>query len=154
MSTPEKTRLGELLEQQRSQFQEAMPRFAARFIQDAIEPERTYINWAQGKNAPSNKKRAEIEAGIGWKPGSINRLLSGEGAFLSLTDVQDLPVEEQPVKRAADLSDDELLSEVTRRFKNYADKANDKATTPAQDRRGDFDLAANHPTTPKRLRNP
>lgn len=106
---------------------------------------KTVFNWRNGKSVPTPATRAGVEKAIGWKLGSIDRILSGEGVFLSLSDVQDLPVEERPVKRAADLSDDELLSEVTRRFKNYADKANDgPARTPAQARWGDYGLAASH----------
>lgn len=106
---------------------------------------KTIFNWRNAKSAPTTATRAATEKGLGWKPGSIDRLLSGEGAFLSLADVQDLPAEERPVKRASDLTDDELAMEMMRRFRNYADVAhNIPASVPEPMRRLDYGLAASH----------
>lgn len=128
---PKNQKLAELLRKRRVQLGESMPTFAGRFLPESKEPERTYINWEQGLRAPQAGVRAAVEKAIGWKPGSIDRLLSGEGVFLSLDDVQEPPTKDQPVKRASELTDDELLSEVTRRFKNYADAAREVALANA-----------------------
>jgi hypothetical protein len=144
---PEYERLAKLLTEQREAFGDTDKEFAARWT-DAKDAQRSVIDWRRGLRAPAPAARADIEKGIGWTPGSISRLLSGEGVFLSLTDVQDLPEDEKPVKRASELTDDELAMEMMRRFKNYADLAR-MEQAPSRDT---FDLAANNPGTPKRFK--
>lgn len=134
--------LARLLTQQQSAYKETDAEFAARFGKSW----RTYFNWRTAEHAPAKREHATIEESIGWKIGSIGRLLSGEGTFLSLGDVQDLPVEDRPVERAALLTDDELLTELTRRFKTYAATAMEPPTDVPEPVQVDFAQAARHQT--------
>lgn len=149
-SKPENENLARLLTLQQQEFGDTDRQFAARWT-DMKDAWRSFIDWRTGKRAPSPSVRADIENGIGWKPGSISLLLTGAGAFKSLSEVQNLPAEERPVKRASDLTDDELAMEMMRRFRNYADMAHQDTAPPVPDL---YDLAANHPLTPKRFKTP
>lgn len=151
MSELGKQRLARLLEDQRSAFGEIPNDFAARFSMTG----RSMEYWMSGRVAPRTGRRAAIENGIGWRPGIITQILEDDVAeFWGLDDVRIPDPSQQPVARASQLTDDELLTEVTRRFKTYADKATE---TPARSQEH-FGLAAHHdPTetkTPKRRRPP
>lgn len=109
---------------------------------------RTVENWLGGHRKPTPTSHGAIERALGWKAGSIEAMFD-ESPFQTvhwdLDEVRLPDPEKQPVARAAELSDDELLTEVTRRFKTYADKAmsrpNDR-TVVLEDERENYDIAA------------
>ena len=81
---------------------------------------RSFYNWAGGKNAPQKAAHPILEQALGWKPGAIQRILRDE--FVTESDVFQGD-EDKAAKRASELSDEELLSEMTRRMLFYRDKA-------------------------------
>jgi len=81
---------------------------------------RSFYNWAGGKNAPQKAAHPLLEQALGWKPGAIQRILRDE--FVTEQDVFQGD-EDKAAKRASELSDEELLSEMTRRMLLYRDKA-------------------------------
>lgn len=81
---------------------------------------RSFYNWAGGKNAPQKAAHPILEEALGWKPGAVQRILRDE--FVTEQDVFQGD-EDKAAKRASELSDEELLSEMTRRMLFYRDKA-------------------------------
>lgn len=156
MSELGKQRLARLLKDQRSAFGENQEKFAKRFEMTA----RSVDNWTSGNVAPQPMMRGRIEEGLGWKPGIITDVLEDEVAeFWGLDDVRIPDPAQLPVARASQLTDDELLTEMTRRFKTYAETANTvPARTPEQVRQERFGLAATTDgrvtKTPKKIRKP
>ena len=81
---------------------------------------RSFYNWAKGRNAPQKAKHAILEQALDWKPGAVQRILSDE--FVTEADIFKSE-EDRPARRAVELSDEELLAELTRRTLRYRDKA-------------------------------
>ena len=118
--------------------------------------DRSIENWLNEGKTPQPSKRGAIERGLRWRRGAITELLD-ESPFRTIRwdlDAVRIPdPAKQPVARAADLTDDELLTEVTRRFKTYADKATTPAL-PAEEEWRRFGLAAHHDPTEPKTRQP
>ncbi len=95
---------------------------AEEFAQDHLpaSSRRSFYNWAGGKNAPQKAAHPILEQGLGWKPGAVQRILTDE--FVTESDVFQSD-DEKTAKRASQLSDEELLAELTRRTLLYRDKA-------------------------------
>lgn len=81
---------------------------------------RSFYNWAAGRNAPQKAAHPILEEALGWKQGAVQRILTDE--FVTEADVFQAD-EDKAAKRASELSDEELLSEMTRRMLFYRDKA-------------------------------
>lgn len=81
---------------------------------------RSFYNWAAGRNAPQKAAHPVLEEALGWKQGAVQRILTDE--FVTESDVFQGD-EDKAAKRASELSDEELLSEMTRRMLFYRDKA-------------------------------
>lgn len=74
---------------------------------------RSLYNWAGGDNVPQPAKHPSLEKLLGWKPGSVHRILTGE----AISDSDLYAVDENVVAlKAADLTTDELLAELRRRL--------------------------------------
>jgi len=82
-----------------------------------VSPRSVYF-WLSGDSAPLVRNRAQLEDALGWKRGSVTDILEAPiTREVTLSEVRDWgQVEEASVKRAAELSDDELLVELTRRW--------------------------------------
>lgn len=99
---------------------------------------KTLGSFERGQRTPRDVSLAKIEAELGWRKGSIARELSES----TLEDVENLTVADMegahgedswedlaekhngtngngPVKRASLLTDEELLAEISYRFRNY-----------------------------------
>jgi DNA-binding XRE family transcriptional regulator len=95
-----------------------------------------------GRRAPRDVTQRKIEMALGWRAGSIQQVLD-EGEHikheaLTLKEMADGAGEPTwqeldtspshhysgPVKRASQLTDEELLAEVSYRFRNYKDRLN------------------------------
>ena len=92
------------------------------FAQEHLPPNarRSFYNWAAGRNAPQKAAHPVLEEALGWKQGAVQRILTDE--FVTESDVFQGD-EDKAAKRASELSDEELLSEMTRRMLFYRDKA-------------------------------
>ncbi|QOT15917.1 hypothetical protein [Paenarthrobacter sp. YJN-5] len=95
---------------------------AEEFAQNHLPPSsrRSFYNWAAGRNAPQKAAHPILEQALGWKPGAVHRILTD--GFVTEQDVFQGD-EDKAAKRASELSDEELLSEMTRRMLFYRDKA-------------------------------
>lgn len=95
---------------------------AEEFAQEHLPPSsrRSFYNWAAGRNAPQKAVHPELEKALGWRQGAVTRILTDE--FVTEQDVF-LGDEDRPAKRAVELSDEELLAELTRRTLRYRDLA-------------------------------
>jgi hypothetical protein len=142
--------LGDLLETERGAWKENVEAFAERL---GCSP-RTYAYWKDGLKAPTPSSRGRVEEALEWREGSIAEVLAGKWVWGSVEDVRLPDPAARPVKRASELTDDEIAVEMMRRFKNYADKVGDAARKDAPADRWDFGLAATvedtDPKTPKR----
>lgn len=95
-----------------------------------------------GKRAPRDVTQRKIEAALGWRAGSIQQILD-EGEHIKLDALtlsemtegaeeptwQDLDNDAShngsgPVKRASQLTDEELVAELSYRMRNYKDRLN------------------------------
>ena len=95
---------------------------AEQFANEYLGPSarRSFYNWAAGRNAPQKASHPELEKALGWKQGAVTRILTDE--FVTEADVF-LGDDDRPAKRASELSDEDLLAEMTRRMLLYRDKA-------------------------------
>ena len=79
---------------------------------------RTMRSWvAEGGPVIQPRQRALVEDVLGWRRDAITEIVGRprESMLWSLDDVRKLPESELPVKRASQLTTDELLTELTRR---------------------------------------
>ena len=101
----------------------------------------SFFNWRAGRSKPQAEKRAELEDALGWKRGSVTKILgAAESIYWDLKKVQLPAPEDRAALKAAELSTDELLIELTRRVGAMRDEVEflrGKAPT-----RPMFDLAA------------
>jgi hypothetical protein len=74
--------------------------------------------WLSGSSIPLQRNRAQLEDALRWVRGSVTRVLDAPiTETLTLIDVKDRGAWKDPaVARASELSDDELLVELTRRW--------------------------------------
>lgn len=98
---------------------------------------KTLGSFERGDRTPRDISLAKIEVTLGWRKGSIERELN-ESTFeriesLTVADMEGAPGEDSwedlaekngtngnsPVKRASLLTDEELLAEISYRFRNY-----------------------------------
>ena len=95
---------------------------AEEFAQNHLPPSsrRSFYNWAAGRNAPQKAAHPVLEQALGWKPGAVHRILTD--GFVTEQDVFQGD-EDKAAKRASELSDEELLAELTRRTLRYRDLA-------------------------------
>ena len=113
----------------------------------AVSPRSVYL-WLSGRGAPLVRNRAAIEDALGWKRGSVTEVLEAPiTRDITLSEVRDWgQVEEASVKRAAELSDDELLAEVSRRWVMKQARLNELERivggSPAKTHQDMFGLAA------------
>ncbi|WP_460994403.1 hypothetical protein [Sinomonas soli] len=80
--------------------------------------ERTLSGWIAGEYAPRHEFRPTTEKAFEWAPGSIANLLKAdnpEAYELSTMAAAD----EGPVRRASELTDDELLMELAHRMREW-----------------------------------
>lgn len=117
---------------------------------------RTLRKFEQGESQDSYKtKYAQLEKALGWRQGAVQEVLGAGPDELSRLRARDLLEQNAGVTRAAALSMDELLTELTYRVRDLQAKAeancpdtseqsDDPAPrrTTASQRRGDFGLAA------------
>ena len=75
---------------------------------------RSFYNWAAGRNIPQTGSHAELEQALGWKPGAVVRILAN--VFVTDKDVYP-PDLDAIARKAANLSDEELLDELGRRVR-------------------------------------
>lgn len=83
------------------------------------EMKRAFYNWRAGTSTPQVRTRAVLEDALGWERGSISRILEAPiTERISLAEVRDwgkVGGEPFAVQRAAELSTQDLLTELTRR---------------------------------------
>ncbi|WP_367645945.1 hypothetical protein [Paenarthrobacter ureafaciens] len=86
------------------------------FAQNHLPPSsrRSFYNWAAGRNIPQAASHAELERGLGWKPGAVMRILSSEAVREEEVFLPDL---EAIARKAENLTDEDLLEELGRRFR-------------------------------------
>jgi len=110
---------------------------------------KTLRSLENGERWPQPVNRYKIETALGWRQGAMAEIRDNDDAHATLANLQtgahhdneDWPHDvEQPVKRAAQLTDAELLSELTYRFNMYARTTNE--AEPAQEEQENFGLAA------------
>jgi transcriptional regulator with XRE-family HTH domain len=98
---------------------EASSRGPSDIVRDWPESgQRSFYSWAKGSIVPLAKSRARLEDSLGWRRGSVNQILEASITQpLNLTDVRDRQETSDPaVTKASQLTDDELLIELTRRW--------------------------------------
>lgn len=81
---------------------------------------RSFYWWMDGTNAPRVKSRGILEDVLRWRRGVVTQILeSGSSDSFTLSEVRDWAEQPRPVvTRASQLSDGELLVELTRRWAN------------------------------------
>jgi hypothetical protein len=115
MSDDNRAELGRLITEQLREEGVGPEAFARRFPEPA---KRSVYGWMAGSFAPRNSSRAALEDALRWKRGSVTRILDSPiTETLTLSEVKDWGQWADPaVARASELSDDELLMELTRRW--------------------------------------
>lgn len=104
---------------------------------------KTLASMEKGTRVPWETNQRKVEKALGWRAGSIQELLDNasatpkesvtldsmqEGAaaesWQDLADAENgrIAEQEQPVTRAAQLTDEELLAELSYRFRNYKNR--------------------------------
>jgi len=109
---------------------------------------KTLRSLENGERWPQPINRYKIETALGWRQGAMDEIRDNDDADPTLANLkagahqhEEWPHDaEQPVKRASQLSDAELLSELTYRFNMYARTTNEAET--AQEEQENFGLAA------------
>jgi transcriptional regulator with XRE-family HTH domain len=112
--------------------------------------ERTVYLWLSSSTVPLPRSRAALEDALGWKRGSVTRILEAPiTEDVTLSEVKDWgagTTDDISVKRASDLSDDELLVELTRRWGSMRARLDEferiVGASPAKTRQDMFGLAA------------
>jgi hypothetical protein len=86
----------------------------------ADSPKRSFYAWKEGYSTPLRKSRGMLEDALGWRRGVVTEILEAPiTRRFTLSEVRDWAALPDPgLAKARDLSDDELLSELTRRFGN------------------------------------
>ena len=113
----------------------------------AVSPRSVYF-WLSGDSAPLVRNRAQLEDALGWKRGSVTEVLEAPiTREVTLSEVRDWgQVDDVTAQRAADLSDDELLVELTRRWGSMRARLDEfeRVTngSPAKTQQDMFGLAA------------
>lgn len=79
---------------------------------------RSFYWWMDGTNAPRAKSRILLEEVLGWRVGVVTDILESDSSTsFTLSEVRDWSKMPEPVvTRASQLSDEELLMELTRRW--------------------------------------
>ena len=115
----------------------------------AVSPRSVYF-WLSGDSAPLVRNRAQLEDALGWKRGSVTDILEAPiTKDITLTEVKDWgagATDDLAVKRAAELSDDELLVELSRRWGSMRARLDEfervTGASPAKTHQDMFGLAA------------
>lgn len=107
------------------------------FAKQAEVDPKTYAAMEKGSRYPSENSQRKVERALNWRAGTIQKVLdeaadtpagsvtlatmtdgAGEPTWADL-DREDAAYREGPVTRANQLTDEELLAELTYRFRNY-----------------------------------
>lgn len=81
---------------------------------------RSFYGWKDGDTVPLRRSRAMLEDALGWRRGVVSDILDAPiTRTFTLSEVREWTTTEPGAVRSRDLSDDELLAELTRRFGNY-----------------------------------
>jgi transcriptional regulator with XRE-family HTH domain len=135
------TRIGELIKQRRTEIGLSRPKFAEL---SGISSLTSVQNAEIGSHAPNELNQRKFEAALDWAPGAIRRALDKVGEM----DASELTMEfmdgERQVRRGpalADASFDDLLAELSRRYRAEVARASRLPEQP------DFDLAASDDMT-------
>lgn len=89
---------------------------------------KTLRSLENGERWPHDVQRLKIETALGWRQGAMAEIRDNEDADATLANLrpnnthgdEQWPESERAAKRAANLTDAELLSELTYRFNQYA----------------------------------
>lgn len=97
---------------------------------------RTLMDFENGVRRARPLNLTKIEKVLKWRPGAIDWALDLNAerlGALTINDLRDWSLSDEPstgVTKAEHLSDDELITELTRRFRNYAIAASGQPVTP------------------------
>lgn len=89
---------------------------------EGVVTARSVLKWLSGDSVPgSPEQRSALEKALGWKPGSVWRVVkSSSDSHFELGELRDWSQlddgQPEPYNRASELSDAELLVELSRRF--------------------------------------
>ena len=115
---------------------------------------KTIYSFENADTWPQATRLAAISAALGWEYDKIERLLNSERppAEVTLQDLAGSPWEKNPVRNASDLTDEELLAELTFRFqqRNFELRQlrNDQAHNVTPLRPVEFDESLPHAAHP------
>jgi DNA-binding transcriptional regulator YiaG len=109
--------------------------------------DQTVKKFERGKQKPQSRNAVKLEAGLGWRQGVIRESLElAELGRLSVADVDEEYLDghsaTNPVVRASELSDAELLAEVIGRLQGWAARLGDDPVKVESADNEAFDLAA------------
>lgn len=140
MSEDNKAALSRLLEMQLDALGIGPEEFARERLDESRRS--SFFNWRAGRSKPQTENRAMLEDALGWKRGSVTRILgAAEAIYWDLKKVQVPAPEDRAALKAAELSTDELLIELTRRVGAMRDEVEVlRGKAPSQSM---HDLAAN-----------
>jgi transcriptional regulator with XRE-family HTH domain len=110
------------------------------FAKEAGLDAKTYATMEKGTRVPTENSQRKVERALKWRAGSIKKVLddaadipagsvtvatmregAGEATWADL-DREETAYREGPVTRANQLTDEELLAELTYRFRNYKNR--------------------------------
>jgi transcriptional regulator with XRE-family HTH domain len=136
-------RIGLLIKEGRNKLGMSQVPFAEHAGVDA----KTISSMERGKRVAWEQSQRKVEAALGWRPGSIQEVLD-DAENIPITSLTldsmlegaghatwfDLDSEEAlrrngPVTRASQLTDEELLAELSYRFRNYKNRLNGELET-------------------------
>jgi hypothetical protein len=110
--------------------------------------QRSFYGWKDGKTIPLRRSRAMLEDALGWRRGVVTDILEASiTKTFSLSEIRDWSALPEPgLVKARDLSDAELLAELTRRLGNLRAQVDDSGAlrdgSPITSSQNMFDVAA------------
>jgi transcriptional regulator with XRE-family HTH domain len=107
---------------------------------------RSFYGWKDGDTVPLRRSRAMLEDALGWRRGVVTDIIEAPitKAF-TLSEVRDWAQMPEPgLAKARDLSDAELLAELTRRLGNLRAQVDDSEASDPVGTRNMYDFAANN----------
>lgn len=118
----------------------------------SLSAQRSFYDWRDGVSVPIRRSRPMLEDSLGWRRGVVTEILDAPiTREFTLSEVRDWAALPDPGSaKARDLSDDELIGELTRRFGNYRvelDRLRGSNVVPLREQ-SHFDLAASDEHVP------
>jgi hypothetical protein len=120
----------------------------------SLSARRTFYGWKDGSSSPQQKSRGMLEDALGWRRGVVTEILEAPiTQKFTLSEVRDWAALPDPgLVKARDLSDAELLAELTRRLGNLRAQVDEMVTpsnvVPLHGEQNHFGLAASDEHVP------